>query len=89
MTDRQTGSGGARALLAALLLLWAAHPPVASAAESAQAEPPAAARDPAGAGASTPAEPGPAQAEAADSPEVFVPTEDISEDFAVSFPVDI
>ena len=52
---------------------------------SEQAEPP-----PAEAPQPTGPEPAPATAaDAADSPEVFVPTEDISEDLSVRFPVDI
>lgn len=43
-------------------------------------------REPAPAAEATPAQPPP---EAKPSPEVFVPTEDISEDLSVRFPVDI
>ena len=96
MTRKRRGSRGTATLLAALLF-WTWQPLGVLAAEGAAAQPPAAAKesdrrnDSKAAKADT-AEgdrQGNRQGDGGDSPEIFVPTEEISEDFAVSFPVDI
>jgi hypothetical protein len=80
---RNVRHGAPAALMAAgLLCLALALVPAgpARAAEAAdEAEPPQAAQQ----------EREPARAETAPSPDIFVPSEEISEDFAVPFPVDI
>ncbi|MEQ8861335.1 MAG: hypothetical protein RIC56_22035 [Pseudomonadales bacterium] len=85
-----------RRIGAALLGLWLVVTPGARAAEAAPEAAPDAASSPV---TSTeprtrgddvsPAQPESGAAAKGDSPDVFVPSEDISEDFAVSFPVDI
>jgi hypothetical protein len=82
--------GNGRLWIAALasLMLWAVSVQPGLAAEKAGA--PATAEDSGGGDATAQAEskPGATQPETP-SPEIFVPTEKVSEDFAVSFPVDI
>ena len=96
MTRKRSGSRGTATLLAALLFCaW--QPLGVLAAEGAAAQPPAGAkesdrRDDSEAAKADTAQGDPQgdpQGDGGDSPEIFVPTEEISEDFAVSFPVDI
>lgn len=72
----------------AALLLWAWQPPWALGAEAATA-PSATAEAPAREDRADQEGSRQAAGGDGDSPEIFVPTEEISEDFAVSFPVDI
>lgn len=78
------------ALFALLGILALLSPPVtAQQAESRQTDSPAAAQDEESS-TDTAAEPAPADGEDDDADTgVFIPSEEISEDFAVSFPVDI
>lgn len=87
------------ALLAALLPLagyWTMAARAAPAPEAAPAQDPESDRPAASADEDAEAQPeedgvvaGPGAAAAGDAPEVFIPSEEISEDYAVSFPVDI
>jgi hypothetical protein len=61
----------------------------ASAQESEEAQEPQKAQETEDQAPAPPAEPSRRPAGASQDPEIFVPTEEISEDFAVSFPVDI